>query len=79
MAPQFTKMKNVMDQTGLSRSTILRMVKTGRFPAPVQLDGNVLYRSRAVARFLKDLDQGIDMPDGKITRYTEQGEIVTAA
>jgi prophage regulatory protein len=38
---ELLRMPSVMEATNLSRSTIYRMIKTNRFPAPVKLSSRI--------------------------------------
>ena len=51
------RLKEVLDRTGLSRTTLWRRVKSGQFPPPVRLGGP---DSRAVGWLAEDLDDWFD-------------------
>ena len=40
MAQQFNRLPQVIEETGLSRSTIYRMIQSGEFPPPIKLTPN---------------------------------------
>jgi prophage regulatory protein len=50
----------VMENTGLSSSTIYRMMDAGRFPRPLRLGpGSVRWRTSAVVGWVDGLDQAV--------------------
>ena len=54
MNKKLLRLRTVEDYTGLSRSSIYRMIKAGEFPAPIQLTG-----SRSVAWLAEEIDTWI--------------------
>lgn len=51
MTQKLLRLRSVENYTALSRSVIYRMIKDGKFPAPIQLTG-----ARAVAWVAEDVD-----------------------
>ena len=50
---RFVRMPELETRTGLSRATIYRRIAVGRFPKPVQMDGNIsAWREDAVSEWL---------------------------
>jgi prophage regulatory protein len=56
-APAFYRLRDVLNITALSRSTIYRRIAEGRFPAPVHLGGRASGWPRAA------LQQWVDNPE----------------
>jgi prophage regulatory protein len=56
-APAFYRLRDVINITALSRSTIYRRIAEGRFPAPVHLGGRASGWPRAA------LQQWVDNPE----------------
>ena len=56
MGDRILRFAEVLEVTGLARSSLLRRVKDGTFPAPVRLGGD---RSRAVGWLRSEVDEWI--------------------
>lgn len=53
------RVARVIDKTGLSRTQIYRLVKTGSFPAPIKLSAAIsAWDESAIDAWLKDKFQG---------------------
>ena len=49
------RFKQVQEETGLSRSTICRRVRQGKFPAPIDLGNNLLgFYAEEIAAWIED-------------------------
>lgn len=55
MTQKLLRLRAVEEQTGLSRSTLYRLIKSKEFPAPIQLTGAraVAWDSRAVEGWIQ--------------------------
>lgn len=52
--PKLLRWPQVRDAVGLSRTTVWRLVREDKFPAPVQLNSNsVAWRSDLIAEWIK--------------------------
>ena len=58
MAPRILRIPEVMKQTGLSKATIYRFIKQGRFPRSVKLGKwSVGWKSDDVKRWIENCEQ----------------------
>ena len=57
MRNRILRLPEVLDRTGLKRSTLFRRRRVGEFPQPLKLGGP---RSRAVGWFENDIDAWMD-------------------
>jgi len=67
MSKRILRLPNVLDRTGLSRSTVYQRVSEGRFPKPVSLG------ARAVGWVESDIEDwiGKQIEDSRILRVGE--------
>ena len=52
--PVFLRFPQVLEKTNVSKSTINRKEKVGRFPPRIKWGGIVLWNSHEIERFMKD-------------------------
>jgi prophage regulatory protein len=57
--PQYVGFSQVQDALGVSRRTVERMVRDGKFPQPVQLSSNrVGWRVETVTKWMSERERG---------------------
>ena len=58
---KFIRPRDVLGRIGVSRSTLWRMVRAGRFPAPIAItDRNVGYLEETVEAWMRARAQGLE-------------------
>lgn len=56
MTDKILRIREVMERTGLSRTTIWRKVRAGKFPAPLQLTENAVgWPDSRISKWFEDL------------------------
>ena len=66
MVERLIRRQEVEEMTGLSRSTIYRYLKAGRFPRPVRIGRRaVRWRHSVVVAHIESMPQGSDNGKGK--------------
>ncbi len=71
-------MKQIVRQTGLSRSTIYSRIKDGLFPKPLSLGGRAVgWRSDAIAQWIADRDE-VDQLTAAVTAQAKSASPANA-
>lgn len=72
MTNKALRLPAVIDKTGLSRSSIYRLIAEGKFPSPVKLS------ARASAWFEEDINQWLaDLPNNPGQIYKEARKLLS--